>query len=325
MPDKSRPLVIYCSAGSRSAFAAKSLGELGYEDVGQSRRRLHGLEAERLRRDDPARPLVRAALPLQPPPPHPRGRRGRPAAPPGRARAPRRRRRARLAGVALPRRGRCRHARDRRRRRRRRVEPPASDRPFDGPSGRAEGALGEADDRGAQPGRARPALRGAADLREHRSDPRRGLGRDRRRRGQLPDPLPRERRLGLARDSGRPRLDLPLRGPGHGLRPRGRALLPLPLPPASASRARAELRRGRRPRRPAGHHRLAAGERDAQADPRPWRHARRPAAPLRRARHDPRRGDGAARSRLPGVRRQPDDHRVRRLRRVLQRAGGRPS
>ncbi|CAN5676673.1 molybdopterin-synthase adenylyltransferase MoeB [soil metagenome] len=33
VPDKSRPLVVYCSGGSRSAFAAKSLAELGYEDV----------------------------------------------------------------------------------------------------------------------------------------------------------------------------------------------------------------------------------------------------------------------------------------------------
>jgi molybdopterin/thiamine biosynthesis adenylyltransferase/rhodanese-related sulfurtransferase len=33
VPDKGRPLVIYCSAGSRSAFAAKALEELGYEDV----------------------------------------------------------------------------------------------------------------------------------------------------------------------------------------------------------------------------------------------------------------------------------------------------
>ena len=33
VPDKSRPLVVYCSAGSRSAFAAKALEELGYEDV----------------------------------------------------------------------------------------------------------------------------------------------------------------------------------------------------------------------------------------------------------------------------------------------------
>jgi molybdopterin/thiamine biosynthesis adenylyltransferase/rhodanese-related sulfurtransferase len=33
VPDKGRPLVVYCSVGSRSAFATKSLGEMGYEDV----------------------------------------------------------------------------------------------------------------------------------------------------------------------------------------------------------------------------------------------------------------------------------------------------
>jgi sulfur-carrier protein adenylyltransferase/sulfurtransferase len=33
VPDKGRPLVLYCSGGSRSAFATKVLGELGYEDV----------------------------------------------------------------------------------------------------------------------------------------------------------------------------------------------------------------------------------------------------------------------------------------------------
>ncbi len=33
VPDKTRPLVVYCSAGNRSAFAAKALGELGYENV----------------------------------------------------------------------------------------------------------------------------------------------------------------------------------------------------------------------------------------------------------------------------------------------------
>ena len=33
VPDKSRPLVVYCSAGSRSAFAAKVLEDLGYDDV----------------------------------------------------------------------------------------------------------------------------------------------------------------------------------------------------------------------------------------------------------------------------------------------------
>src|SRR5881397_2946273 len=32
-PDPSRPVLVYCSAGNRSAFAAKTLEELGYEDV----------------------------------------------------------------------------------------------------------------------------------------------------------------------------------------------------------------------------------------------------------------------------------------------------
>ncbi|MCS7006594.1 MAG: molybdopterin-synthase adenylyltransferase MoeB [Thermoleophilia bacterium] len=33
VPDKTRPLAVYCAGGSRSAFAAKALGELGYSDV----------------------------------------------------------------------------------------------------------------------------------------------------------------------------------------------------------------------------------------------------------------------------------------------------
>jgi sulfur-carrier protein adenylyltransferase/sulfurtransferase len=32
-PDSTRPVLLYCSAGNRSAFAAKTLAELGYEDV----------------------------------------------------------------------------------------------------------------------------------------------------------------------------------------------------------------------------------------------------------------------------------------------------
>src|SRR5436309_548759 len=31
--DKSAPVVIYCAGGTRSAFAAETLGELGYTDV----------------------------------------------------------------------------------------------------------------------------------------------------------------------------------------------------------------------------------------------------------------------------------------------------
>jgi adenylyltransferase/sulfurtransferase len=33
VPDRSRPIVAYCASGSRSTFAAKTLEELGYEDV----------------------------------------------------------------------------------------------------------------------------------------------------------------------------------------------------------------------------------------------------------------------------------------------------
>src|SRR5688572_8513632 len=33
VPEKGRELILYCSAGSRSAFAAKALGELGYTQV----------------------------------------------------------------------------------------------------------------------------------------------------------------------------------------------------------------------------------------------------------------------------------------------------
>jgi sulfur-carrier protein adenylyltransferase/sulfurtransferase len=33
LPDKSAPVVVYCAGGTRSAFAAKTLGELGYTDV----------------------------------------------------------------------------------------------------------------------------------------------------------------------------------------------------------------------------------------------------------------------------------------------------
>src|SRR5881396_2179233 len=32
-PDPTRPILVYCSAGNRSAFAAKTLGELGYDEV----------------------------------------------------------------------------------------------------------------------------------------------------------------------------------------------------------------------------------------------------------------------------------------------------
>src|SRR4051812_46844003 len=33
VPDRATPIVVYCAGGTRSAFAAKTLGELGYTDV----------------------------------------------------------------------------------------------------------------------------------------------------------------------------------------------------------------------------------------------------------------------------------------------------
>ena len=162
-----------------------------------------------------------------------------------------RRRRPRLARVALPRGGRRRPPRDHRRRHRRRVEPAAPDRALAEHARHAEGRQREARDRGAQPRRRGHDLPGAAHVGEHRPDPRRRLGDHRRRRRQLPDPLPRQRRLGLARDPRRARVDLPLRGPGDGVQAGRRAVLPLPLPLAAAARARAVVLRGRRARRAA--------------------------------------------------------------------------
>ena len=182
-----------------------------------AQRRLHGLEAQRLRGRDTAFAHPGAAAPLLAPPADPRGRRCGPGEAAQLACPADRGRRPRLAVVALPRRSGRRHARDRRRGRRRRLEPAAPDRPLHRPARRAEGVVGQADARGAQPGRRGEDVRGAIDLRERRADPRRRLGRDRRRRRQLPDALPRQRRVRLARDSGRARLDLPLRGPGDGL------------------------------------------------------------------------------------------------------------
>src|SRR5215210_730389 len=33
VPDRTRPVLLYCAAGNRSAFAARTLEELGYENV----------------------------------------------------------------------------------------------------------------------------------------------------------------------------------------------------------------------------------------------------------------------------------------------------
>ena len=81
-------------------------------------------------------------------------------------------------------------------------------------------------------------------------------------------------------------------------------VLPLPAPRAAAAGARAELRGGRRARRAARHRRIDPGARDDQAAPRPRRPAHRPAPRVRRARAELPHVQGAARPRVPGVRRE---------------------
>ena len=72
------------------------------------------------------------------------------------------------------------------------------------------------------------------DAEQHHRD-HRGLRRDRRRRRQLPDPLPAQRRLGAAAQAGRLGLDPRLRRADLDLRPLRGPLLPLPLPDAAAA------------------------------------------------------------------------------------------
>ena len=188
-------------------------------------------------------------------------------------------------GGALSRGRRRRHARHRRRRQ---VDASNLQRQvaaLDRAPRRVEGGVGEANARGAQSRRRGEDVRRAAHLGERRADPRRRLGRDRRRRRQLPDALPhqRRRRAGTTSRSCTAR-STASRARSPSSKPHGGPVLPLPLPAAAAARARAVLRGGRRARRAAGHHRLAPGERGAEALPRHRRVARGPAAPLRRAR-----------------------------------------
>ena len=94
-----------------------------------------------------------------------------------------------------------------------------------------------------------------------------GYDVDHRRHRQLPGALPRERRLPVPRQAARVRLDLPVRGAGDGVHAGpGDPVLPVPVPLAAAARHRAELRGGRRVRRPARRDRLDPGDRGDQAD-----------------------------------------------------------
>ena len=139
---------------------------------GLDRRRNRRLARSRLREQPRTHARARPARALQPPPADPGGRRGRPAEAARVEHPADRRRRPRLARGPLPGRGRRRNARDRRRRRRGRVEPPAAGAALHRASGRAQGEVGKAHPRGAEPRRRGPHLRGAPHLRERRRHPR---------------------------------------------------------------------------------------------------------------------------------------------------------
>ena len=127
VPDHDTPLIVHCAGGTRSAFAAKSLNELGYTNVVSVAGGFNKWKDEGPRLEGPGHALGRAAQPLQASPPPARGRRRRSAEVARLEGAAARRRRARLTGCALPRRSGRRHAGHHRHGRGRRVEPPAPD------------------------------------------------------------------------------------------------------------------------------------------------------------------------------------------------------
>ena len=239
IPDKSAPIVVYCAGGSRSAFAARTLGEMGYTDVvsltgGFNKLEGRGPSLDGARTLDPG-----TAEPLPTAPPAPRGRGGRDSQAARCQGSPPRSRRARLAGRSLPGRRRGGDDRDHRHGRGRRLQPPASDPPQHGPDRRPEGGLGQEDPDGPQPRCRRRHLRRPARGRQHPRHHRR-LRRHRRRDRQFPDPLSGERRRPAQADPRGPRIDLPVRGPGHGFDPYVgpcyRCLIPEPPRPNSRRR-----------------------------------------------------------------------------------------
>ena len=169
----------------------------------------------------------------------------------------------------------------------------------------------------AQPRRRRRHLRRALRRRQRARHHRR-LRRHRRRHRQLPDALPAQRRVAAEAHPGRARLDLPLRGPGHGVRALRRARATAACCP---SRRRPSSRRAaRRPACsaccPASSARSRRSRRSScildLGDP-----LHRPAARVRRARGDVPHVQGAARPAVPGVRRGRGTDRDRRVRRAL--------
>ena len=330
IPDKATPLVVHCAGGTRSAFAAKTLAELGYTDVvsvaggfnkwkdeGRDWSTPRGLTPDQRNRYQ--RHLLLPEVDIDGP-----AEAARRQGPPARRRWPR------LPRRPLPGGGRRRHDRHHRHGRRRRLQPAAPDPPQHGAHRRAQGRLRQEDAHRHQPRRERRDLRRAPRRRQRARHPRRSggagaVGRHRRRHRQLPDPLPRQRRLGEARHPRRARVDLPLRGDGHRLRSEAGPDLPRHGARAAAGGDGPELRRGRRARRAARHRRQHPGHRDDQAAARPRRPAHRPAARLRRAGAELPGVQGATRPDQRGHLGQPRPDRRRRARRPLHAAPARCS
>ena len=118
----------------------------------------------------------------------------------------------------------------------------------------------------------------------------------------------------------RARLDLPLRGPGHGVQPLRRPLLPLHGARAAAGRARTVVRRSRCARRAARHHRLDPGARGDQAASSASA-TRSPAASWPTTRSSSRSAPTrCCATRVPRLLARPGRHRHRRVRRALHAA-----
>ena len=253
LPDKARPVAVYCAGGVRSAFAAKTLQDLGYRDVvsmagGFNRWKDEGLtvvDAAHAHRATSATATTatcccpRSARQGQ-------QRAARRQGPPARRGGPG------LAGGALPRRGR-RRARSASSTWTSWTPPTSSARSCTTSTAsacaRSTARAEDADRDQPRRQRARPTTRAWAPTTSCRSSTGYDLivdGTD-----NFPTRYLVNDAVAAHAHPGRARLDLPLRGPGHRLQPLRRALLPVHDPRAAAGRARAELRGGRGARRAA--------------------------------------------------------------------------
>ena len=212
------------------------------------------------------------------------------------------------------------HDRHRRLRRRRRLEPPAPDPPHERRRRPIEGRVGpRAPPRDQPDGRdRRPRHPAVLDERVRRDG---ALRRDRRRHRQLPGPLPRERRHPVP---GKPLVygsiyqfegQATVFMPGKET-PCYRCLFPTPPPPGTVPSCAEGGVFGVLPGvigsiQATEAIKLLTGEGE---------HARRPAAPLRRPRHELPGSEDPLGRRLPGVRQGADHHRADRLRAVLRRS-----